>query len=100
MGAPEHTFLVAVTVVGLHHREQAQAALMARLSRATVRNDPVGIGSWWIAEDDRADRSDNDSAVFVKPGAQAEAHQLLLEHFLAEPWNEPAADGWHPSPTH
>jgi hypothetical protein len=32
---------------------------------------------WWVAEDDRDDGSDNDSAVFVHPGAQQEAAEAL-----------------------
>jgi hypothetical protein len=36
-----------------------------------------GVECWWIAEDDRQDGSDNDSAVFVSPGTQEVASTLL-----------------------
>lgn len=32
---------------------------------------------WWVAEDDRKDGSDNDSAVFVSPGKQSLASRTL-----------------------
>ena len=44
---------------------------------------------WWIAEDDRRDGSDNDSAVFVHPGKQMEAYRLLRLHQLTPVNNDP-----------
>ena len=84
---PEHTILVAFTVQG-SNRDEAHRRLQAALISADTINPTKsynGITSWWVAEDDREDRSDNDSAVFVKPGAQATAvgylHGLgLTEH--------------------
>lgn len=35
--------------------------------------------SFWIAEDDRTDRSDCDSAVFVHPGCQHMASKVLIQ---------------------
>jgi hypothetical protein len=63
---PEHTILVAVTVYAPTW-EAAQAKLMLNLPKPGVD----GIDSWWIAEDERSDGSDNDSAVFVPKGRQA-----------------------------
>lgn len=57
----------------------AQTMLIGKL-KGFVDED---IDSWWFAEDERYDRSDCDSAVFVKPGKQAEAVALLREHGLA-----------------
>lgn len=77
-----HTILVAFVVHG-KDRAEAQRELMLRLP------DPVDdiyspvvkphevIDSWWIAEDDRIDGSDNDSAVFVPMGSQQSAVRSL-----------------------
>jgi hypothetical protein len=46
--------------------------------------DP-GLTSWWIAEDDRIDRSDCDSAVFVNPGGQAQASRILYGTIARDP---------------
>ena len=74
----EHTILVAVTVEGTS-RQAAEAHLRRGLVDLFV-NDPregASITSWWVAEDDRGDGSDNDSACFVTPGAQSKATALL-----------------------
>lgn len=70
---PEHVILVAFVVHG-DSREQAEALMTERLD-GVIDDDTVN--SWWVAEDDRKDRSDCDSAVFVWPGAQRAAHLLL-----------------------
>jgi hypothetical protein len=62
---PEHTILVAVTVYA-PDRLAAQSKVMGLLPKPGVD----GVDSWWIAEDDRMDGSDNDSAVFVPMGKQ------------------------------
>jgi hypothetical protein len=70
----EHVFLVAVTVEA-EDRETAERHLH------TVLPTPgEEVESWWIAEDDRRDRSDNDSAVFVPLGTQ----RLAAEHLLTQ----------------
>lgn len=46
-------------------------------------NDEINLDSWWIANDERFDRSDTDSAVFVAMGKQEEARALLRENGLA-----------------
>lgn len=45
------------------------------------------ITEWWVAEDSRQDGSDNDSAVFVNYGSQADAFRLLHEEGLSGSWN-------------
>lgn len=55
----EHVILVAC-VVEADTRDAAQDVVMALLP----------FNEWWIAEDDRRDGSDNDSAVFVPQGSQ------------------------------
>jgi len=61
----------------------AQDRLMRSLPRPESDNGPDnGIDCWWIAEDNRHDGSDNDSAVFVNMGKQAEAYKLLTEKGL------------------
>lgn len=87
----EHVILVAFTVFG-DTRETAEAALTQAIDiyhlqeRVTVV-DPDGnypaVDSWWVAEDDRNDGSDNDSAVFVTPGNKAAAASLLLAEGLS-----------------
>lgn len=68
MTDPAHTILVAFTVHA-PTMEQAQARLMDRLPNPESDGHAV-IDSWWIAEDERYDGSDNDSAVFVPKGKQ------------------------------
>jgi len=83
----EHVFLVAATVGG-KGRDDARRLLFRALN--DVRDD--GVDSWWEAEDDRQDGSDNDSAVFVHPGATATAHRLLFNAGLSEQANAPRGD--------
>lgn len=68
--AREDVFLVAFGVHGSRNRDDAQDLLMAELKRRL----PLGPGpfravayveEWWVAEHDRRDGSDNDSAQFV-----------------------------------
>jgi len=84
----EHVFLVAVEVNGDADREKVEKYLHERLPldrEGAPDGDPDGtyVESWWIAEDERYDRSDNDSAVFVIPGKQREARNLLRTAGLA-----------------
>lgn len=75
----EHVFLVAVSVTtggAIRDRGEAERWLHARLNEPTFRaNGPhrghtaTYVDSWHIAEDDRQDMSDADSAVFV-PGSE------------------------------
>jgi hypothetical protein len=44
----------------------------------------IDLDSWWVANDQRFDRSDCDSAVFVTPGCQEEARKLLRGHGLVQ----------------
>lgn len=75
MSQPEHTILVAFTVYA-PTREDAQSRLMRLLPQPS--RDGIGtLDSWWIAEDDRVDWSDNDSAVFVPLGSQLAAARSL-----------------------
>lgn len=74
---PEFTFLVGISSEG-ENREAAELALQGVLVPLLKSRDSSSpIDCWWIAEDERHDGSDLDSAVFVPPGRQAEA-QLLL----------------------
>lgn len=81
----DHIFLIGIHVVmpagapvGDTRKEaewQMMQALGEMLDRARESGSPVE--AWWIAEDDRNDGSDNDSAVFVRMGDQAMAADLL-----------------------
>ena len=78
----EHVILVAV-VVDADSRKEAEEHLYTVMPNP--RKDEVD--SWWVAEDERYDRSDNDSAVFVIPGLQDEARRLLDLHGLSTDYN-------------
>lgn len=58
-----HTILVAFAV-NATDRAEAQRLLMQRLPNPESDFHEV-IDCWWIAEDDRIDGSDNDSAFFI-----------------------------------
>lgn len=69
--------LVAFEVEDAATEREAQERLMpALLPVLESRGGPAAC--WWIAEDERHDGSDNDSAVFVTPGLQAAASRLLV----------------------
>lgn len=65
----EHVILVAVNIAA-PTRQEAVSSLGSFLS---------GVPEWWVAEDDRTDGSDNDSAVFVPYGKQLE-YQSIVQH--------------------
>jgi hypothetical protein len=67
----EHVILVALTIEA-PSREEAHELAQVNLPRPNK-----SVTSWWIAEDDRRDGSDCDSAVFVTPGTQARASRRL-----------------------
>lgn len=73
-----HVILVAVDIMATS-RHEAMTHLMTMLqSTGTLGpNHPHAMDSWWIAEDDRTDNSDNDSAVFVALGTQDDINALL-----------------------
>lgn len=70
-----HTILVAFTV-DAPTWAQAQRLLIDRLPSPGSAGYEA-IDSWWIAEDERYDRSDNDSAVFVPLGQQSASINAL-----------------------
>lgn len=87
----EHVILVAFHVTG-PDREAAERALLANLPRPGVLNpyfDSTRLEEWWVAEDDRRDGSDNDSAVFVSPGNQQRAFEVLHAEGLTPDVNDP-----------
>lgn len=71
------------------HRGMLEFWLHQKLPKGVTMYDPPDgpkesiETSWWIAEDDRSDRSDCDSAVFVPNGmTQAEAKAVLENHMM------------------
>lgn len=80
------TFLVAM--VATDEDTLTRALVGAQLT------DEASVGGyvdcWWIAEDDRHDRSDNDSAIFVPRGAQEDFTEVLRQHIEAhrDEWDE------------
>lgn len=75
------TLLVAFDVFG-PSAEVVHDWLQLRMPAADrLYSDPEGnrirLDSWWVANDERFDRSDCDSAVFVEKGKQVEARNYL-----------------------
>lgn len=68
----EYTFHVAFNVIA-PSRQEAEIALAGVLPTPNATTPTC----WWIAEDDRLDGSDNDSAVFVPKGSQADAGHYI-----------------------
>lgn len=79
------TFLVAVAA---ETHKDVQDFLKA--STLGPRSDHDIIDCWWVAEDDREDGSDNDSAIFIPRGAQEDMYSLISQYFDAhkEEWDE------------
>jgi hypothetical protein len=78
-----HTILVAFAVNGTT-REEAEQTLMGRLPNPESDCHET-IDCWWIAEDDRIDGSDNDSAVFVPKGTQAQWQRAVKAYGDLQP---------------
>ena len=79
-----HTVLVAVSVFADTPAE-AERKVMGLLPYPVA--DENSLDCWWIADDNRTDGSDCDSAVFVTPGMQAAASRLLFEEGMTDSWN-------------
>lgn len=78
-----HVILVAFDV-DEEKATDAHEAVMWLLKDAVGKEK---ITQWWIAEDDRFDGSDNDSAVFVNKGATSAAYKVLEVFGLTGSWN-------------
>lgn len=85
----EHVILVAMSIEA-PNRHAAHLALHRLLPEAGDSTPMGEVESWWVAEDDRLDRSDCDSAVFVSPTNQERARDLLIAAGL----HEPGGLGW------
>lgn len=77
----EYTILVAFTVEGAS-RQQAHENLMERLPR-----DPLALNNpiieWWVAEDERYDKSDNESAIFIpRAFSQEQAYSIVYSSLI------------------
>lgn len=72
------TVLVAFCVYGTDFAD-AQRRLMARLPDPEI-DGHASLDCWWIADDDRVDGSDNDSAVFVPKGTACWAYDTLQRY--------------------
>src|SRR3954471_8578254 len=77
------TYLVAVVA----HTEQDVQDFLLASPLSPARPNGV-VDCWWIAEDDRTDGSDNDSATFVPRGAQSDVAHLINQ------WCEANAQAW------
>jgi hypothetical protein len=79
------TFLVAVVAAD---EQDVHDFLLA--STKGPNNEDAVVDSWWIAEDDRQDRSDCDSAIFVPRGAQMDFASVRDQYIEAhsEEWRE------------
>ena len=92
METEEHTYLVAFTIEAdaRYTRAEVEVALHPHLTPPHTRLDAVGgvVDSWWVAEDDRQDRSDNDSAMFVPyrgpASSRSDLHEAEREELLED----------------
>jgi len=95
MAYKNRVVLIAVQMGGtdldMEGAQQAVAIMMPVVGSGVALDAgrPVSVESWWIAEDDRIDGSDLDSAVFVSPGRQQTAYQLLHDTGLTPDCNDP-----------
>lgn len=81
MNYPEHTIIVAITVEAESHKD-AQERIMRSLPKPSDNTE--GITAWWIAEDERFDGSDNDSAIFIPSVfSQDDARRAVMESLLS-----------------
>lgn len=71
--------MVAFDITG-RTAEQVHKWLQAQMPTPDSYPNDVSLDSWWVANDERFDRSDNDSAVFVHKGYQEQARHLLREN--------------------
>ena len=83
-----HAFLVAFIVPIIQgedgHLDRKNAEIMLREQLPDAGKD-TGIDQWWVAEDERYDGSDCDSAVFVPIGKQKKwAVKVLLNQMRKE----------------
>jgi hypothetical protein len=85
-----HVFLVGIKLESPTEvsREAAELHLHACLNDMLMEHDldPIQPDVWWIAEDDRHDNSDNDSAVFVPPGMQRAVREMVVSNY--EPYRD------------
>lgn len=86
MSDNEQVVLIAFTLNSVSAAE-AQSSLMALLLDMDMSTSLVE--SWWIAEDLRFDRSDNESACFIPHGlSQDEARAVLEAHVKEQEFNK------------
>lgn len=80
MSGSSHVILVAFHVdASATDAKFSRAQAMEHMYSAIAHDEYSGPGelSYWIAEDDRIDGSDCDSAVFCNPGNQEQASRVL-----------------------
>ena len=83
-----YVVLVAFQVTAPNMKE-AQERLLPYLKPTleSYENPPGPVECWWVADDERYDGSDCDSAVFVTPGYQHAASRLLEREGMTPAWN-------------
>jgi hypothetical protein len=86
-------YLVALQVTGDGTRAEMEEVMRGMLPRPGKQVGAAHLECWWVAEDDRNDGSDNDSAVFVRPGKAHTAWRILEAADLSSIHNEPLAGG-------
>jgi hypothetical protein len=92
--AGSYVILVAFEVSSVGGRKEAELRLQSNLPRPSGRPDTEvdnwWLDCWWVAEDDRYDGSDNDSAVFVPVGKQRKWAAKVAAHDIKKNHG-----GWH-----
>lgn len=79
MDYPTSRVILVAYEVNAPTMKDAQETLMRYLPTPPHEVSNGEIECWWIAEDERYDRSDNDSAVFVPMGQQLEIRDHLRD---------------------
>lgn len=83
--APDEQVTLIAFQTGSKSQLHAQTILMAALDDFIARNPEVY--AWWVAMDERYDRSDCDSAVFCTQGQQLMSQAALIEIGTSGPHN-------------
>lgn len=83
----EYTFAVGVTAYGVD-RADAERKVIDLLADGTAArhgfSERLRISDWWVAEDDRSDDSDQDSAIWVPLGSQRAAVEVLDQYLRTD----------------
>lgn len=83
---PEQVYvrLIAVEVNARSEKEASERLVGFLACSGIITHEGSPFDSWWEADDVRTDRSDSDSAVFVRPGYQRVASMMIEDAGFGE----------------